>query len=146
MQLSQDQLQKIQQYFTKQQDVLLVYLYGSFAYGNPHKRSDLDFGVLFDKQQASFKKIGKIYSALCDFKLPAKPEVRDIGLDQSPVFLRNVIRGICVYSKDEITRIRFEVTVVNKFRDTRYLRIINERYAQQRLKEGTYGLRSSYTS
>lgn len=144
MQLAQDQLQKIKQYFTKQQDVLLVYLYGSFAYGNPHKRSDLDFAVLFDKNQTSFKRLGEIYSDLCDLKLPAEPEVRDVHLGQSPIFLRNVARGICVYAKDEIKRVRFEVKVMNIYRDSQYRQALKNYYLTQRIKEGTYGFRSKY--
>lgn len=134
-------MQKLKQYFARQKDVLAVYLYGSFAKETTHKRSDIDFGVLFDGKVDLYHRLGQLYSDLCNLKLPAEPEVRNISTGDSPVFLINVIQGQLIYSKDEIKRIRFEVAVMNTFRDSEYLRKLKYKYMRKSFKEGTYGYR-----
>lgn len=139
MKLSPKQIEKVKNYFAKQKDIALVYLYGSFAYGNPHKRSDIDFGILFDKEIKDFHRLGQIYLDLCKLRLPAEPEVRNIHLRQSPVFLLNVIQGQLVFTSDEQKKNEFEVVVLQQYYDTQKLREIRYDYMQKRLKEGTYG-------
>lgn len=144
MKLSDQDLKKLQHYFKTQPDVNLAYLYGSFAYGNPHKRSDIDLGILFHKKQRGYDRVFEISDDLHKLGLPAQPELHEIYLDLSPLFLHNVTRGICLYAKDELKRVYFEVEVVNRFRDTEYLRKVSNHYMQQRLREGTYGYRPKY--
>lgn len=141
MKLSSKDIKKIEEYFARQKDVVAVYLYGSFAYGNPHKRSDIDFGVLFEGKDPveNFKRLGQINSDLCGLKPPAEPEARDIDLNQSPVYLLNVVQGKLIYARDEIERVDFEVAVMNIFRDTQYLRDLKYDYMNKSFKEGTYG-------
>lgn len=139
MKITVEHIKKIKGYFAKQKDVLAVYLYGSFVKGVAHKRSDLDVGVLFDGKVNLYSRLGQIYSDLCDLKLPAEPEVRDISLEYSPVFLMNVIQGKLIYEKNEIERINFEVAVMKTFYDTQKLREVDYYYMKKRLQEGTYG-------
>lgn len=141
MKLSKVDLKKIQKYFAGQKDVAAVYLYGSFAYGNPHKRSDIDFGVLFDPPIKTYYRLGGIINDLFDLGLPAEGDVRDLDLDQSPLFLFNAIRGQLIFSRDENKRLEFEIKAMNNFYDTNYLRQLGNIYMKQRIKEGTYGYR-----
>lgn len=145
MKLSKSKLQRLKQFFAKQKDLAAVYLYGSFAKDTTHKGSDIDFGVLFDPPIKTYYRLGEVMNGLSDLNLPAKPDVRDVTLDMSPVYLRNVIQGKLVYSRNEIARIRFEVAAIKIFRDTEYLRRISYDYMNRRFKEGTYGFRQSYT-
>lgn len=138
MKLSSSEIKKIQDYFSIQKDVVAVYLYGSFAKGTTHPRSDIDFGVLFDKY-ADFHRLGQIYSDLCDLKLPAEPEVRSISLTQPPVFLLNVIQGQLLFSSNEHRKNEFEVAALRQYYDTQRLRDIRHYYMQKRLREGAYG-------
>lgn len=139
MKLTRKHIKKIQDYFAKQKDVLAVYLYGSFVKGSIHKRSDLDIAVLFSKPVNLYRRLGRIYSDLSDLKLPAEPEVREITLNDSPVFLMNVIQGKLIYAGNDHARIRFEVAASNEFYDTKMLRDIKYFYMDKRLEEGTYG-------
>lgn len=148
MKLSKSDIQKIQGYFATQKDVVAVYLYGSFAYGNPHKGSDIDIAVLFAEELRSFdgkvnlyERLGRLYSEFPSLTISVEPEVREINLGQSPVFLRNVLRGKLIYSKDDSRRTNFEVDAMNIFRDTEYLRYLKYDYMKKSLKEGTYGYR-----
>lgn len=141
MKLSQSDIEKIQSYFATQKDIIVVYLYGSFAYGNPHKGSDIDIAVLFEGSVNLYDRLGQIYSDICDLKLPAEPEVRELNLNQSPLYLLNVTHGKLIYSKNETSRTNFEVAVMNIYRDSEYLRFLKYDYMRKSLKEGTYGYR-----
>lgn len=141
MQLSEADIQKIKDYFASQKDVAAVYLHGSYAYGNPHKRSDLDIAVLFDGNVNLYERLGRLYANFPKLSIKAEPEVRDINLNQSPVFLRNVLRGKCIFSRDESERINFAVAAMNIYRDSEHLRNLKYDYMRKSFKEGTYGYR-----
>jgi len=145
MKIVQSQIKRLQQYFASQKDIVAVYLYGSFAKGGTHKRSDIDFGVLFKRNANLYHRLGQIYADLCDLNLPVEPEVREVNPEKSLIYLRNVIEGRLIYSKDDIVRIRFEVNTMNLFRDTEILRNISNFYMNRRIKEGTYGFRLPYS-
>ena len=137
MELTASQTKKIQDYFAKQKDIVAVYLYGSARKGVTNKRSDIDFGILFDDGVDVYHRLGEIYSQLPDLQL--EPDVRDLNLDYSPVYLLNVIQGELIYERDERKRVNFEVTVMKQFYDTEHLRNTNLEYMRQRLKDGSYG-------
>lgn len=137
MKLTKYDLKKLQKYFSTQKDVVAVYLYGSFAKETTHKRSDIDFGVLFDVKISSYRRLGDIYSGLPS--LQGEPDVRDLDLNHSPVYLLNVIQGKLIYSRDERKRINFEVAVMRQFFDSQKLRDICLAYMRKRLQEDTYG-------
>lgn len=140
MKLRLSDIKKIQKYFARQKDVAVVYLYGSFAKGIAHKRSDIDFGILFDPPIKTYHRLGEISNELYDLLgIKKETDVHELNLDESPVYLKNVIKGNLIYSKNELKRIRFEVTVMQKFREAIYLRGIRYSYMRKRLKEGTYG-------
>lgn len=139
MKLTSSQIKKMRDYFAKQKDILAVYLYGSFAKGTTHKKSDLDIAVLFSRPVNLYHRLGRIYSNLCDLKLPAEPEVRDVDLDSSPVYLLNVINGQLIFSQNDIKRINFEVQALKQYYDTQRLRDIKYHYMNQRFQKGIYG-------
>lgn len=139
MKLSREDIQKIQDYFASQKDVIAVYLYGSFADENPHKGSDLDVAVLFDEEVNLYNRLGSLYGNFPKLSIQAEPEVRNISLQDSPVFLMNVIQGKCIYAKDEVKRVEFEVAIMREFYDTQKLRNIDYDYMKKRIREGTYG-------
>lgn len=139
MKLSKNDIKKIQDYFATQKDVVAVYLYGSFAGGNTHHGSDLDIGVLFDGKVDLYRRLGSLYGGFPKLSIKAEPEVRNIDLNQSPVFLSEVISGMLIYSSDEARRVQFEVSVMNNLRDTEYLRNLRRIYLKESFKEGTYG-------
>lgn len=136
--LTKSDIQKVQHYFASQKDVVAVYLYGSFAYGNPHKGSDIDIAVLFDGVNL-YERLGSLYSNFPKLSIKVEPEVREISLKDSPVFLMNVIQGKNIYSRDETKRVEFEVAIMREFYDTQKLRDIDYDYMKKRIREGTYG-------
>lgn len=51
----------------------------------------------------------------------------------------NVVKGKLIYSRNENSRVEFEVKVLQRYYDSERLRQIRFYYLDQRLKEGTYG-------
>ncbi len=144
MKLTDQQLKQLKDYFSKQPDIVAVYVYGSFATGNTHPKSDLDLGILFDKPTHSLTGTSQIDSGLSELNLPTKNlDIREIHIDLEPVYLRNVVQGSPIYSGNNIKRIRFEVAAIRKFRNTEHLRKIRSDYMYQRIKEGSYGTGSA---
>ena len=139
MKLTSLQIKKIQDYFTKQKDILTVYLYGSFAKGITYKGSDIDFGVLFDGKVNLRSRLGQIYSDLSNLRLPAEPEVREVDFNSPPVYLLNVINGQLIFSRNEVKRVNFEVQALKQYYDTQRLRDIKHYYMNKRFQDGTYG-------
>lgn len=137
--LTKTQMKKIRDYFAKQKDIMAAYLYGSFAKGTVHKKSDIDIAVVFNKPVDSYLRLGQLYGGFPDLGIPAEPEVRNINLGDSPIFLMNVIQGELIYAKNEIERINFEVAVMRAFYDTQKLREVDYYYMRKRLQEGSYG-------
>lgn len=139
MKLTDSDVKKIKNYFASQKDVVVAYLYGSFASGNPHSGSDLDIAVLFDGEVNLYDRLGSLYSNFPKLSVKTEPEVRSISLKDSPVFLMNVVQGKNVYAKDEVKRVEFEVSVMRSFYDTQRLRETDYGYMKQRIREGSYG-------
>lgn len=137
--LTKPQIKKIRNYFAKQKDITAVYLYGSFAKGSAHKGSDIDIAVVFNKPVDSYLRLGHLYSSFPDLGISAEPEVRNINLDDPPIFLMNVIQGELIYAKNDVERINFEVAVMRAFYDTQKLREVDYYYMKKRLQEGSYG-------
>lgn len=144
MKLTKQQAAQIKDYFSIQPDILAVYLYGSFAKGTTHPRSDIDLGILFKGQNRlkNFHRLADFIDGLYQLKLanfPKEIDVRDVYLNQSPMYLMNVISGQVVYSRNENDRIKFEVLAMNQFYDTQRFRDISYEYMKKRLEEGRYG-------
>lgn len=139
MELSTSDLKKIQNYFASQQDVAVVYLYGSLAKGAANSRSDLDLAILFEGKVNLYHRLGQIYSDISDLQLPAEPEVREINLECPVVYLFNVISGQLIFSRDEAKRINFEVQAMSLYYDAQYFRDIKYGYLKKRLEDSTYG-------
>ena len=55
---------------------VMIYLYGSYAYGQPHAESDLDLLVIVkDSPHTFFKRSGLAYRALGDLDMPVDVQV-----------------------------------------------------------------------
>lgn len=97
-----DEVEKIKQVIEELRDegtVLLAYLYGSYARGNSHRRSDIDIAVYLDSkdEDVRIKAVDRILMA-CD---------RDIEMlflddeDESPFVVQEALRGISLIEPDK---------------------------------------------
>lgn len=86
-------------------NVILVYLFGSFATGRPHRFSDVDVGVYF--REFSLSGFLKVHGAL---SRALKLDVDTVPLNNAPPLLRYEIlrNGKRLISRDETIRIAYE--------------------------------------
>lgn len=141
--LDQNTLEKLKKALSKQ-PIKFAYLYGSYARGQEHLKSDLDIAIVMEEnsKKADYEIGGSIQSEL-GTGFP-KTETREISLGSEPIFLRSVLKDkIVLYSKNEKERVSFEVSAMKKFYDTQHLRDLNFYYLNKSIKEGNYGHRPS---
>ena len=134
-------LKKISIFFTKQKDVVAVYLYGSRAKGEETDKSDLDLAILFKKPLTKYERVlelrVEVQKVVGDVFFV---DVREIQLGLSPVFLGEVISsGNIIFCRDEDKRIKFEVEAMRIIDDGEQIRRMNLYYLKKSLKEGSYG-------
>jgi predicted nucleotidyltransferase len=137
-------LSTIRDYLSRQPEVGLAYLYGSYAAGQPWAESDLDIGVLFldegtpyDIFQQALRHAAELQSKIGEIEI----DLRE--LNGAPVeFLMQVIQtGHCLYARSERERVQFETRVIIGYLD--FKPVLDEYYRElrQRLKEGRFSAR-----
>lgn len=120
------------------QPIKLAYIYGSYARGQEHKRSDLDIAVVLKNPEKDdlFKIAAQINLAIKGIKI----DIREINLQTEPVFLRSVLKNrVTLLAKSEKERVIFETQAMKRFFDTEHLRKLNYLYLKKSLEEDNYG-------
>ena len=101
----QTELDKLKEIIAKTLPIDQIYLFGSYAYGNPHKDSDLDLYVVL-KDEVEIREIDasiEIMSAICDVKtmpvdIITTKKSRYLWLKNGPTMERKIAReGILLY-------------------------------------------------
>lgn len=111
-------IKDIKKVLTSRKEIVIAYLYGSFAKGKTSKASDIDIGILLKK---SFRK-DVFYEGELALEIEKKTKLKNIEvvvLNNKPVrFLNQVLRyGKLILSKDEKYRINFETFVTKSYID-----------------------------
>lgn len=119
-------------------DILLMYIHGSYATGSAHALSDLDIAVLpcgeFDLERYSM--------VLVELQEIFEEEAIDlVDLRRAPLTLiHRVLRdGRCIYARDLSTRISFEIEKESRYFDTEPLRREYFKALERRIDNGTFG-------
>jgi predicted nucleotidyltransferase len=107
-------------------DIAAVYLFGSHATGRQRKRSDLDLGVLFNKDIDGFKRID-LETELSNL---LRKDVDLIDMRKSGPFLRHQIYkyGKMIYLDGTDFPFLFRAASIRDYLDTNYLRKIRRAY------------------
>jgi len=134
-------LTKISKFFVGHRKVAAVYFYGSRAKGAAVEKSDLDLAVLFHnplKDSGRVLKMGVELQKLLGNTVSV--DLREVHLDLSPVFLREVIsQGKVIFCRDEEARVEFEVKAMRIIDDSEKIRRINLYYLKKSFREDAYG-------
>jgi len=125
----------LKKYFRNKPEIVVSYLFGSYARNQSNSLSDIDIALLLNKK---IEKEGElIYKAklIADLMSVLKTNLVDVVCLNSapPLLAHRVIRdGIIIDSKDEKARIFFETLSLNQYIDTKPLREIQNLYFRQR--------------
>jgi predicted nucleotidyltransferase len=133
-------------FFARQPEVVLAYLYGSYATGRVWARSDLDIGVLFDDKidHRQQWRLPLHYGTLLSSQLKLGVEIDVRELNGVPVdFAFQVIQPHrCIYARTPADRLAFEASVLIAYLDFKPVRDMYRRYMITQLRKGNtlYGL------
>ncbi len=123
--------------FCKENNILLVILFGSEARGTSHKESDVDIGVLFAKV-VNPKDYLKLEGKLISFFSGAYPEkeINIVNLNISSPLLKQVaiLEGKILYQKSDLIRILFQVQTLHEYEDYLHLSNIYNQFLDLKLK------------
>jgi len=122
-------IQKVSTLFERP-DIQLVVLFGSYASGAVHRRSDIDLGVLADKLIDTIEETADLIRML---------HVNDIDLVDlrrvNPLLAREIIRrAIVLYERDPGIFSQFVSLTIRRYVDTHKLREAQQRVVDQFLQ------------
>ncbi len=110
-------LEDLAAFFKREDKVLVAYVFGSFVRGNQTFRSDFDVAVLLSSIPP---KMLDYYLHLVDgLSKMLKMDIDLVILNLAPPLLKyQVIKnGLVVYSRDEVSRVKFEAKALSEYLD-----------------------------
>ncbi len=110
------EIEQLQSFFARQQDVLLAYLFGSRVTGGAALQSDFDIALLSSAKLAPARRF-ELASELSRV-LNGQP-VDVIALNEAPVELSYAVvaTGQRLFEREVATRVEFEATVLSRYGD-----------------------------
>lgn len=118
----------------------LVYIYGSYAFNNAGKLSDVDIAVLA-KDSLSLNRELELLEALQEIFEDEAIDLVDLTRVPLTLIHRILKEGRCIFASDLSTRIDFEVRNEHLYYDTQPLRREYFESLKRRIKNGTFGNR-----
>jgi len=118
--LDKDQTAKIVNFAKAHPDISAIYLFGSHAIGHPKSKSDIDLGILFNKDVNGFTRI----NMETEISNLLKKDVDLIDMRKSSPFLRHQIykHGKFIYHDGSDFPFQFRAGSIREYLDTNYLR------------------------
>lgn len=117
-----DALKQVLEAYRKKGKVLLAYLYGSWAKGSQHKRSDIDLAVYIDPSDE--KEAIEITDAiLMTSEIPVEILRLDDG-DESPFIVQEALKGIPLVDPDMDTLYRVAHRALHDCESIRFKRTV----------------------
>lgn len=118
MKIKQKTLLQIKNYFLQKPEVMVVYLFGSFARNEANKLSDIDLGIVFkEKPQKAFSllevQLADELAKITGFEV----EIQDLALCNIDFSHRVISEGKLIYCSDEKARVEFEEKILRDFFD-----------------------------
>ncbi len=119
----------LKEFFSKKEDVVFAYLFGSIAYNNYNPKSDIDVAVFLE--EGSKDLFDERINLIVELEQKFKRDVDVVVLNSvNNVFLRYVIfrEGILLFERDEEPRINFELRAMREYFDfAPYIKMYTEK-------------------
>lgn len=111
-------------------EIKLAYVLGSVVSGIAKKDSDFDLALVVDnKNEIS---LDHVYNLVSNLDFPKDLDLSIVDKNESPLFLFQIISGICVYEQSEKERTFFEAFVLKNYYDNAHLRKIYYSYLKEK--------------
>ncbi|MEK6568227.1 MAG: nucleotidyltransferase domain-containing protein, partial [Candidatus Omnitrophota bacterium] len=117
--LSEVELEKISNVFKKENVVLAAYLFGSYFSGHPHRYSDIDIAVLFDKMVNPEDYTDKQIDLAVNLGRLLGREADVVILNRAGSFLKYIVlkNGLRVYERLDRNERGFEARAMVEYFD-----------------------------
>lgn len=123
-------ISEIHKALSKEPRIKLAYVLGSSVSGRAVNDSDFDLAVVADnKERIDYQ---YLYNLISSIKLPKDLDLSLVDKDSSPLFLFQIINGVCVYLRSRKERVFFEAFVLKNYYDNAHLRKIYYSYLKQK--------------
>lgn len=130
-------VEKLRSIFAKGDEVLLSYLFGSYACGEEKTCSDLDLAVLFEQGiggNALLDAYRGLYLAVREALSTERFDL--VVLNDASLSLQFAVvsHGKLIYARSEEVLNAFEANVIRKYQDAAYLREVQNWYLKERVR------------
>ncbi len=110
------------EYFSRKDNVILAYLFGSTVRGDTGRLSDVDIGVLLDEKLSKKDRFDLELKLISEIAILIKKNKIDlVVLNEAPLLLaHNIIKNGIILKSDEIERVKFETKILSMYIDEKY--------------------------
>ena len=127
--------------FTQDANIVLVFLFGSYAQDQANVLSDVDLALLLSRDVSPDKYLDyRVKYANLAMETLRDDRVDVVILNTAPPFLRHeVIKGRTLFERSAEARVEFIVDAQRKYLDLKPFYAIDHAYLKRSLVEGTFG-------
>ncbi len=147
---TEEVVRSLRDYFEGKPEIIVAYLFGSVAESRQNQLSDVDVAVLVERHRlATLEKKPLGYQAGLTTDLMALLNTNDVDVlilnYATPLLAYDVVKyGKIILSRNEDTRVEFEIRTRHRYLDTKPLREIQDFYFGERVRKGLAGKRRSH--
>lgn len=118
---------KLKELFKTYPQIIAAYFYGSQVAGYASRKSDLDLALISDDSVTM--DYGDLYLKINKILKDREIDLRIVNKNSSPLYLFQLFKkGLRVYQRDELDRVKFEAAALINFYDSQHLRDIYKSY------------------
>jgi uncharacterized protein len=136
-------LEGMKQYFVRQPDIVVAYLFGSVARGRAHKLSDVDVAILFAPEVGLEESVERQLQLMGDLEQFADREVQVTVLNRAtPLLTYQVVKyGVLLFERNHNERMIFEVNTIKVYFDLQPMYRLFDRLLAKQIREEGLGQR-----
>ena len=136
--LTDEHKQRLRDFFKEREEIILVYIFGSQARGEPSYLSDVDIAVYLDERlnrEQRFDMRLRLIAKASNILSCGRVDL--IILNDTPIRLyHNVLKkGVVLHSRDELKRINTEVKVISRYLDQKYYQDRHNKILLEQIKK-----------
>ena len=132
-------MERVAQWMSPRDEVLVAYIFGSVATGRARPNSDIDIAVLVDSTLIPGDLFDYRLRLMADLRnVLERPDVEVVLLNLAPpVLAQNVVsKGRLIFERSRSARIRFQIRTLNLFLDTQPMRDLHLKFLKRRYLKG----------
>lgn len=144
--INRKQKDAIISYFSADQRVIAVYLYGSLARGSANQLSDIDIAIMLERTDGHTLKLQlDAIGALMQIFHTNDVDVQILTPQTPPALAFRMIKGVSLYCSSLIKKVAIEAQILSRNQDFEPFMRLQIQEMEKRLEGGTYADRYSGT-